>query len=260
MNKYIPSKSTQLNSAVSARELEVKYDYGHALFDVNFEIPVGRKCAVIGPNGAGKSTLFKSILGLAKISRGSVEVFGRSFNPRIHNIAYIPQQSKIDLNFPVTALDVVMMAFEKVPQFWSRKRKEFIDLGVGALEQVGLSNVHHKLLGELSGGQRQRVFLARALLREADLYLLDEPFSGVDIQSYAAIDRILSSICGEGRTAIVIHHDLRTVKERYDYILMLNKRVVFAGPAREAWTPEYLSATFGHAYTDASSKTSALFE
>lgn len=222
----------------------VKNGVHYALQDITFEVSGGEQIAVVGPNGAGKSTLFKVIVGTIRPSRGTVQIYGHE--PDCHIcIAYVPQRSQIDWSFPVTVEDVVMMG--RVGQIglfrWPRKHdKEIVRR---SLQRVGASNLAEKQIGELSGGQQQRVFIARAVAQGADLLLLDEPFSGLDIPSHDAILQILQSLHAEGVTLMVATHDINLASEKFDQVLLLNRKIIAYGPGPSILTAENLVAAYG---------------
>jgi ABC-type Mn2+/Zn2+ transport system ATPase subunit len=218
--------------------------FRYALDSVTLQVDEGERVAVVGPNGAGKSTLLKLIAGTLKPSSGIVNVFGHEPDKHIC-IAYVPQRSQIDWSFPVTVEDVVMMG--RVGQIglfrWPRKRDRIIVHT--SLDRVGIAHLSAQQIGELSGGQQQRVFLARALAQRADLILLDEPFNGLDLPSHDAILDILNMLHQDGVTVIVSTHDLSLAEETFDRIMLLNKRVVAIGLAKEVLTSQNLLQAYG---------------
>ena len=217
---------------------------GIALEDITFRVEAGRQVAVVGPNGAGKSTLFKVIVGTIKPNRGSVNVYGH--NPDCHIcIAYVPQRSQIDWAFPVTVEDVVMMGrVGRIGLFRWPRRHDWQNVRK-SLDRVRISHLAKKQIGELSGGQQQRVFIARALAQGADLLLMDEPFSGLDVPSHEAILDVLDSLPGDGVTVIVATHDLNLAAERFDLVMLLNRRIVAYGLAPAVLTAQNLIQAFG---------------
>lgn len=228
----------------TTRSGRVKNGVHYALKNITFEIPGGEQIAVVGPNGAGKSTLFKVIVGTLKPSKGTVHIYGHE--PDCHIcIAYVPQRSQIDWSFPVTVEDVVMMG--RVGQIglfrWPRRHDR--EIVRNSLRRVGVSNLAEKQIGELSGGQQQRVFIARAVAQGADLLLLDEPFSGLDIPSHEAILEILESLHTEGVTVMVATHDINLAGEKFDQVMLLNRRIIAYGPGPSILTAENLVAAYG---------------
>ncbi len=215
-----------------------------ALEDISFRVSSGERVAVVGPNGAGKSTLFKLIVGTLKPSRGTVNTFGHEPHGHIC-IAYVPQQSQVDWSFPVTVEDVVLMGrIGQIGLFrWPRRRDR--EVVRTCLERVKASHLAGKQIGELSGGQQQRVFIARALAQAAELMLLDEPLAGLDIPGQEAILDVLDSLRPDGVTVLLATHDLNLAAERFDQVMLLNKRIIAYGPAKAVLTSEHLLTAYG---------------
>jgi manganese/zinc/iron transport system ATP- binding protein len=201
--------------------------------------------AIVGPNGAGKSTLLKAALGVVKPLAGSVSVFGEPLAKMRDRIAYVPQRASVDWDFPVDALDVVAMGLYRRVGWCLPLRKKHRDAAREALARVGIADLAHRQISQLSGGQQQRTFLARALVQDADLYLMDEPLAAVDAATEAAIVELLKQMQADGKTAVVIHHDLQSVPEYFDHVVLLNMRVVAAGRTEEVFTNENLQKTYG---------------
>lgn len=224
--------------------LNARYESGPALVDISFELKVGERVAVVGPNGAGKSTLFKVIAGVHPASAGTVEVFG--YGPGGHTcIAYLPQRSQVDWNFPVTVGDVVMMGrIGKIGLFRWPKNDDWTYVRQ-CLAAVGLETLAGRQIRELSGGQQQRMFIARALAQEAELMLMDEPITGLDIQSQEDIFHLLTMLQERNVTAMVSMHDLEMAAQNFDRVLLLNHRLVGIGPPDEVFTPERLQLAYG---------------
>jgi len=238
-------KAIEARTAVEVHDLTVAYHTKPVLWDVDFSLPEGKLVAIIGPNGAGKSTMLKAILGLVPISAGWVEIFGQSTREQRSLIGYVPQRESVDWDFPTSALDVVLMGlYGKIG--WLRRpgRKERAK-AIAALEHVGMADYAHRQISQLSGGQQQRVFLARALAQEAQLYFMDEPFAGVDATTERAIATLLRELRSQGKTVVAVHHDLQTVPEYFDWAVMLNLRLVAAGPIEQVFTADNLHATYG---------------
>lgn len=231
--------------SVEVHDLTVAYHRKPVLWDVDVIIPEGRLVAIVGPNGAGKSTLLKAILGLVPAASGSVRIFGESLDRVRSSIGYVPQRETVDWDFPVTVLDVVLMG--RYGRLGWIKRPGAADHAVAraSLERVGMTPYADRQISQLSGGQQQRVFLARALAQEARLYLMDEPFAGVDAATERAIVEVLRGLRDEGRTVVAVHHDLQTVPEYFDHVVLLNMRLVAAGAVAEAFTPANLQRTYG---------------
>ena len=208
-------------------------------------MPEGRLVGIIGPNGAGKSTLIKAVLDLVPRASGRVMIYGQPYPRQRRLVGYVPQRESVDWDFPVSALDVVTMGrYGRIGWLMpvTRKHRAF---AMECLEQVGLADFAHRQISQLSGGQQQRVFLARALAQEARLYFMDEPFASVDAATEEAIVAVLKRLRGQGCTVLVVHHDLQTVREYFDHLIMLNMRVVAAGPTADVFTDDNLRKTYG---------------
>jgi manganese/zinc/iron transport system ATP- binding protein len=230
--------------ALSVQNLSVQYAKTKALSGLTFELPRASCCAIVGPNGAGKSTLFKCILNLVKASEGQVKVFGSLYNPRLQKLAYIPQRSQVDWEFPATVIDLVMMAIDKQSFFAFRNHSHIREQALGYLKCVGLESICDKQLRVLSGGQQQRVFFARALAQRAELYLMDEPFTGVDADTEGCLIQTLRDLCGLGKTVMVIHHNIYNAPEIFSHALMLNKSLVAFGAMDQVWSKSNIKKTF----------------
>jgi manganese/zinc/iron transport system ATP- binding protein len=226
-------------------DLTVAYHTQPVLWDVDLALPPGKLIAIVGPNGAGKSTLLKATLGLVKPITGWVKIFGASYEQRRSWVGYVPQRESVDWDFPTSALDVVLMGVYGRLGWFRRPRKADRELALSCLEKVGIADLASRQISQLSGGQQQRVFLARALAQEARLYLMDEPFAGVDATTERAILTLLQELRATGRTVIAVHHDLQTVGEYFDYVALLNMRLVAAGPVASTFTSENLQRTYG---------------
>ncbi|MEM6700625.1 MAG: metal ABC transporter ATP-binding protein, partial [Bacteroidota bacterium] len=209
-------------NAISIKGLSVSYDQKRVLTNIYLEIEAGHIYGVIGPNGAGKSTLFKAILGLTEIDSGKVEVEGASIKDKRKTVVYVPQKNDLDWTFPTTVFDVVMMGRYPHKRVFQRLSKSDEAMAMKALEEVDILHLKDRQIGELSGGQQQRVFIARALCQEAEILLLDEPFVGVDITTEEKIISILKRLTKEGKTILVVHHDLSSVAEYFDKVILLN--------------------------------------
>ncbi|MEL6499012.1 MAG: metal ABC transporter ATP-binding protein [Planctomycetota bacterium] len=225
--------------------MTVAYQRKPVLWDVDYDAPANRLIAVVGPNGAGKSTLIKACLGLVPRASGQVEFWGMPYKRARARVGYVPQRETVDWDFPVSALDVVCMGrYRKIG--WclpvSRQHKQAAE---ACLDRVGMADYAGRQISQLSGGQQQRVFLARALAQEAELYFMDEPFAGVDAATERAIVEVLRELRSMGKSAIVVHHDVQTVREYFDDVILLNMRVVAAGPAESVFTNENLQKTYG---------------
>ena len=231
--------------SVSVDNLSVCYGKTPVLLGVSFVVPTGNLVGIIGPNGAGKTTLLKTLLGLISPISGTIRFCGNPFKTIRNSIAYIPQRSSVDWDFPIHVLDVVLMGCYGKLGLLKRPKKEDKKLAMASLERVGMASFANRQIGELSGGQQQRVFFARALLQEADYYFMDEPFSGVDMATEKILLDLLVSLKQEGKTLFVVHHDLITVKSYFDWAILLNNSLVACGPIEEIYTIENLKTSYG---------------
>lgn len=231
--------------ALEAHDLTVSYLKRPVLYGVDLAVPAGKLVGIVGPNGAGKSTLIKSIMGLVPASGGWVKVFGKSTKENIQRVGYVPQRESVDWDFPVSVMDVVLMGCYGRLGLVRRPGKKERELAHTALEKVGMEAYSKRQIANLSGGQQQRVFLARALAQESDLYLMDEPFAGVDAATESAIIDLLQEMRDRGKTVLVVHHDLATAREYFDMLLLLNMRVVAFGDTDQVFTGELLQKTYG---------------
>ena len=243
------SPTTNLSSKSAAplevHDLTVAYTKRPVLYGIDLEIPKGSIVGVVGPNGAGKSTLIRAIMGLLPVSSGWIKVFGKPFKQAVTRVGYVPQRESVDWDFPVNALDVVLMGrYGRLGPF-KRPSKADKEIAMNCLEKVKMDSYAKRQISNLSGGQQQRVFLARALAQESDLYLMDEPFVGVDATTESAIIEILRELQAQGKTLIVVHHDLTTAPEYFDRILLLNMRVVAYGKTEDVFTFENLQNAYG---------------
>ncbi len=232
-------------AALAVRDLTVAYRNEPVLWDIDLTVPPGVLMGVVGPNGAGKTTLLKAILGLLDPAAGQVRVFGAPYGDVRHRVGYVPQRGSVDWDFPTDALDVVMMGLYGKLGWLRRPGKAERETARAALEKVGMANFADRQISQLSGGQQQRVFLARALAQDADLYFMDEPFQGVDATTERAIIDLLRELRKRGCTVVAVHHDLQTVPEYFDHVMLLNVRRIASGPTREVFTDENLRRTYG---------------
>lgn len=235
----------KMHYAIDAESLHVNYGKTAVLWDVSFRIPPGLVVGILGPNGAGKSTLFKAALGLIRPISGKIDLLGMPAGKSLCKVAYVPQKESIDWDFPITAEEVVLMGRYGRLGFFGRLRKADREAAFRALELVGMAGFAKRQIGQLSGGQQQRLFIARALLQDADLFLLDEPFAGVDLATEKMIMDLLKMQKNLGKTVLIIHHDLTTVESYFDWALLLNTRLVACGPVADAASRENLSKVFG---------------
>lgn len=232
-------------SPLSIHAMTVAYQRKPVLWDVDYDAPPTGLIAIVGPNGAGKSTLIKACLGLVPIASGRVEFWGRSYRSQRKRVGYVPQRESVDWDFPVSALDVVAMGRYAMIGWCRPVTRAHKKAALACLEHVGMADYANRQISQLSGGQQQRVFLARALAQEADLYFMDEPFAGVDAATERAIVRVLGELKDEGKTVICVHHDLQTVREYFDEVILLNMRIVTSGPVNDVFTEENLHKTYG---------------
>src|SRR5829696_4116013 len=231
--------------ALEVHDLTVSYQRKPVLWNVDLAVPPGKLVGILGPNGAGKSTLIKAVMGLIPLSSGWVQVFGRPVDTQRDKIGYVPQRESVDWTFPVTAMDVVLMGrYGKVPWYRRIGRRDR-ELAREALQKVGMLAYADRQISNLSGGQQQRVFLARALVQDSQIYLMDEPFAGVDAATEAAIVKLLQDLRAAGKTVLLVHHDLQSAKDYFDMLILLNMRLVAFGPTEQVFTPELLQKTYG---------------
>jgi manganese/zinc/iron transport system ATP- binding protein len=231
--------------ALEVEDLTVAYADQPVLWDIDLQVPQGVRMAIIGPNGAGKSTLVKAAMGLVKPVAGEVRIFGRARDRAEGRIAYVPQRTTLSWDFPTDVIDVVTMGTYGRVGWFRRCGAAEKEEAARALEKVGMTDFARRPIAELSGGQQQRVLLARALVQEAPIYILDEPFQGVDAPTERAIIDVLDGLADAGETIIVVHHDLQTIPEYFDAVLLLNVRAIDSGPVEEVFTEENLRLTFG---------------
>jgi manganese/zinc/iron transport system ATP- binding protein len=236
---------TSDSAPLSVRDLTVAYRDTPVLWDVDLEFPAGKLCAIVGPNGAGKSTLIKTVLGLVTKASGTVQFFGGDLARARRRLGYVPQRGSVDWDFPTSALDVVTMGLYGRLGWLRRPGRHERGVALNCLARVGLQDLAHRQISQLSGGQQQRVFLARALAQDAELYFMDEPFAGVDVTTERAILGVLRELRDRGRTVVVVHHDLETVREYFDWVALLNVQVVASGPVDTTFTSENLRQAYG---------------
>lgn len=231
--------------SLKVENITVAYHKKPVLMEVSFSVPEGKLISIVGPNGAGKSTLIKAILGLVPRASGSVEIYGKHYKRQRKLVGYVPQRGEVDWDFPTNALDVVLMGRYGHVGWVKRPSKKDIAFAKECLDKVGMSAYADRQISQLSGGQQQRVFLARALAQDATIYFMDEPFVGVDAATEKAIITLLNELKNQGKTVLVVHHDLQTVPEYFDWTLFVNKRLLEAGPTNEVFTLENLQKTYG---------------
>lgn len=232
-------------TAISVKGLSVSFDRKRVLTNIYLEIESGKIYGVIGPNGAGKSTLFKAMLDLIETDNGTVEVEGKPIEKMRKQVVYVPQKNDVDWQFPATVYDIVLMGRYPHKTVFQRMNKQDEQITLQALEEVGMLTFKDRQIGELSGGQQQRVFLARALCQESDIFFLDEPFVGVDITTEEKIIQILKRLAQEGKTLLVVHHDLATVKKYFDKVILLNQRMIAYGDTETVFNEENIARAYG---------------
>ncbi|WP_417770565.1 metal ABC transporter ATP-binding protein [Stappia sp.] len=239
------ARATVDRAALALREITVSYGESPAVFSVDATFPRDSLVAIVGPNGAGKSTLLKAALGIVPRLSGTVTVFGTPLERARDRIAYVPQRASVDWDFPTRVIDVVLMGLYRELGLLRLVRAAHREKARSCLARVGMADFAERQIGQLSGGQQQRVFLARALAQGADLYLLDEPFAGVDAATEKAIIDVLKELKAEARTVVCVHHDLATVTDYFDRVLLINTRKVAEGPVASTFTAANLQATYG---------------
>lgn len=233
-----------MNEYIKIEDLTVSYNLKPVLWDIDLNIPQGVLMAIVGPNGAGKSTLIKAMLGLLKPVSGCVKFEDKDYKHMQKRIAYVPQRGSVDWDFPTNVFDVVLMGRYGHAGWFKKLSKKDKEIAHENLEKVNMLAFKNRQISELSGGQQQRVFIARALTQEADIYVMDEPFQGVDAKTEKAIIELLKNLKAENKTVIVVHHDLETVLAYFDYVTLLNVTVIASGPAKEVFTPENLMKAY----------------
>jgi manganese/zinc/iron transport system ATP- binding protein len=230
---------------IVVRDLTVAYRDSPVLWDVDLRIPEGQLIAIVGPNGAGKSTLIKSIMHLVPATSGTIAIYGKPYRDQRRLVGYVPQRGSVDWDFPTNAIDVVQMGMYGTLGWIRRPGKRERERALECLDTVGMADFAQRQISQLSGGQQQRVFLARALAQDARVYLLDEPFAGVDATTEKAIIDVLRKLRADNRTLVVVHHDLETVREYFDWLVLLNVRVIADGPVDAVFNLDNLQATYG---------------
>ena len=233
------------NVPLAVHDLTVAYHRKPVLWDVDLDIPENKLVAVVGPNGAGKSTLLKACLDLIPKASGEVGVYGKAYKDQRHLVAYVPQRESVDWDFPVSVLDLVTMGTYRKLGWFRRVGKKERGAAMDALDHVGIAHLADRQISQLSGGQQQRAFLARALAQDAKVYLMDEPFAAVDAATEEAIVKILQELNERGKTCVVVHHDLATVARYFNWVVLLNMRIVAAGPTDDIFTKENLEKAYG---------------
>jgi len=234
-----------VNPLIEVHSLTVTYNRKPALWDIDFAIPKGKLVGIVGPNGAGKSTLIKAMMGLVPLSSGYTKLFNQNLDAVRKKVSYVPQRGSVDWDFPASALDVVLMGRYGQRGLFKRLSQNDKAIAMDCLKQVRMEGFKNRQIAQLSGGQQQRVFLARALAQQADLYFMDEPFVGIDATTENAIVDLLSTMRNQGKTILVVHHDLQSAYEYFDWIILLNTRLVACGPKKHVFTKQLLTETYG---------------
>jgi manganese/zinc/iron transport system ATP- binding protein len=251
---------SQDNYPIQIHDMTIAYHKKPVLWDVDLDVPEGKLVGIIGPNGAGKSTMIKAIMELVPKASGWVRVYGKEYGEMRKIIGYVPQRESVDWDFPICALDVVLMGRYGHIGWMRRPGKQDREIARESLDLVGMGDFAERQISQLSGGQQQRVFLARALAQDARIYMMDEPFAGVDAATERAIIDILVNLREQGKTIMVVHHDLQTVTEYFDWVIMLNMRVVASGLTSDVFTDENLQKTYGGRLTVLSQAAQAMAE
>jgi manganese/zinc/iron transport system ATP- binding protein len=236
---------TDAEIPLEVHDLSVAYHKKPVLYGIDVAVPAGKLVGIIGPNGAGKSTFIKAVMGLLPLAGGWVKIFGKPYRENCRRVGYVPQRESVDWDFPVNVMDVVLMGRYGRLRLGQRPGAKDREIARECLEKVHMLPYAKRQIGNLSGGQQQRVFLARALAQESDLYLMDEPFAGVDAATEAAIIALLQDLKNRGKTVLVVHHDLSSARDYFDMLMLLNMRLVKFGPTAEVFTPENLQTTYG---------------
>ena len=234
-----------MEPVLELHNITVTYNNKPAIWNIDFAIPHKTMVGVIGPNGSGKTTMIRTVMGLIAPSSGYVKIFGTTLEEARNRIAYVPQRSSVDWDFPVSVFDTVLMGRYNPRNLFKRTTQQDKDIALECLEKVGMEKFVNRQISQLSGGQQQRVFIARALALQADLYLLDEPLVGVDAATENIIIDLLQEMKEGGKTIIVVHHDLETASRYFDWLILMNTRLIAAGPTSEIFTREKLNETYG---------------
>ncbi len=235
--------------AVQVSDLTVSYHSKPVLWNISLHVPTSVLCGIVGPNGAGKSTLIKSIMGLIPKNSGEVILLGDSLEKVRKKISYVPQRESVDWDFPASAYDVVLMGRYSHTGLFGRLTRQDKDIALNALQLVGMEAYKDRQISQLSGGQQQRTFLARALAQQADLYFMDEPFAGVDAATESSIVTVLRTLRDQGKTVVVVHHDLNSITKYFDWLILLDTRLIAFGKTEQVFTQENLTKTYGSRLT-----------
>src|SRR5688572_23698821 len=234
-----------IQPALEIHDLTVAFDRKPVLWNIDLSLPQGKLVGIVGPNGAGKSTLIKAVMGLLPLSSGYIKLFDQPMDEVRHRISYVPQRESVDWDFPASVLDVVLMGRYGKLGLFRRPRKADRDVAMECLKKVGMEAYINRQISQLSGGQQQRTFLARALAQQAEIYFLDEPFAGVDAATEKTIIDLLRDMTQANKTVIVVHHDLQSVPQYFDWVILLNTRLIAYGPTETTFTQHNLQETYG---------------
>ncbi|MGM0440544.1 MAG: metal ABC transporter ATP-binding protein [Chlamydiota bacterium] len=232
-------------SPLEVRDLTISYHNKPVIWDIDFQIPRGKAVAIVGPNGAGKTTLLKGVMKLLPLASGHVSVYGKTLEEARSQVAYVPQRGEVDWDFPTDVLDVVLMGRYGHSHFWRTISSKDQALAYQALHEVGMEAYAKRQISQLSGGQQQRVFIARALVQQSSLYLMDEPFAGVDASTERAIVKLFKKLKERGDTVVCVHHDLHKIKDYFDWIILMNMQLIASGPTEEVFTLDNINAAYG---------------
>ena len=233
-----------MHKALEIKNLHVSYQDTDALRNITLSIGTGKIVGIVGPNGAGKSTLIKAVLGLIPIDSGSIEIYGQTLNEMRKRVAYVPQRTNIDWNFPIIVKKTVLLGTYPQLGILKRPKRKDKEWAMECLRRVGMQEYANRQIGELSGGEQQRVFVARALAQRADCYFLDEPFVGIDVTSENIIINILRELRREGKTIFVVHHDLTKVEGFFDDVILINKELIGCGPVNQVFVPKLVEEAY----------------
>lgn len=234
-----------MKTALEVHNLTASYNRKPVLWDIDFKLPAGKLIGIVGPNGSGKTTLLKNIMGLMEPDSGYVKLFGQDLGDIRDKVSYVPQRESVDWDFPASVYEVVEMGRYRRGKLFRRLNAEDRQISMQALEKVNMLEYANRQISQLSGGQQQRVFIARSLAQQADIYLMDEPFVGVDAATEESILSLLKEMKEQGKTVIIVHHDLQTAYDYFDWVVLLNTRLVAAGPKDKVFTTELLQEAYG---------------
>ncbi len=235
---------------INIKDLTVGYTKNKIVLEkVSFGLPSHKIIGIIGPNGAGKSTLLKAAMGLIPYQKGTIKLFGEPIDKVRKRISYVPQKESVDWNFPASVFDIALLGRYNRLGFFQRPNKKDKAIAMQCLEKLGMAHLAKRQIGELSGGQQQRVFLARALAQDAELYFMDEPFTGIDVTTEKIVIKLLKDMVAAGKTIVVVHHDLGSVHGYFDWLVLLNHTLVASGNTKEVFTADFLEKTYGTTFS-----------